>query len=140
MEIWVPDLDRSTESLGWLLESLGYASFQAWEHGRSWRMNATYIVLEESPALSERLHDRLRPGLNHLAFHAGSQSECDQLVSDSLRHGWTLLFPDLHPHAGGPDHYAGFLTDGDGFEVELVADDHAPVSPDSWRQSSRPTS
>lgn len=124
VEIWVPDLDRSTESLGWLLETLGYTSLQAWEHGRSWQLNATYIVLEESPALSEHHYDRLRPGLNHLAFHCGSEPACDQIVSDSFRHGWTLLFADLHPHAGGPDHYAGFLSDADGFEVELVADDH----------------
>jgi hypothetical protein len=36
-------------------------------------------------------------------------------------HGWTLLFPDRHPHAGGPDHYAAYLENTDGFEVELVA-------------------
>ena len=34
---------------------------------------------------------------------------------------WTLLFPDRHPHAGGPDSYAGYLANADGFEVELVA-------------------
>jgi hypothetical protein len=32
-----------------------------------------------------------------------------------------LLFPDRHPHAGGPDHYAAYLENTDGFEVELVA-------------------
>jgi hypothetical protein len=35
---------------------------------------------------------------------------------------WTLLFPEAHPHAGGPDHYAAYLVNTDGFEVELVAD------------------
>ena len=25
------------------------------------------------------------------------------------------------PHAGGPDSYAGYLVNADGFEVELVA-------------------
>jgi hypothetical protein len=34
---------------------------------------------------------------------------------------WTLLFPQAHPYAGGPDHYAAYLTNTDGFEVELVA-------------------
>jgi hypothetical protein len=36
-------------------------------------------------------------------------------------HGWTLLFPDRHPHAGGPHHYAADLANTDHFEVELVA-------------------
>ena len=35
--------------------------------------------------------------------------------------GWTLLFPDRHPQAGGPGTYAGCLANADGFEVELVA-------------------
>jgi hypothetical protein len=36
-------------------------------------------------------------------------------------HGWTLLFPDRHPYAGGPEHYAAYLVSTDDFEVELVA-------------------
>lgn len=40
---------------------------------------------------------------------------------DGPAHGWTLLFPERHPHAGGPDHYAAYLASTDGFEVELVA-------------------
>lgn len=31
------------------------------------------------------------------------------------------MFADLHPHAGGLDHYAAFLKNQDGFEIELVA-------------------
>ncbi|MGD0606944.1 MAG: hypothetical protein ABSA53_25565 [Streptosporangiaceae bacterium] len=45
----------------------------------------------------------------------------DALTSEAPAHGWTLLFPGLHPHAGGPDHYAAYLVSTDGFEVELVA-------------------
>jgi catechol 2,3-dioxygenase-like lactoylglutathione lyase family enzyme len=121
VELWVPDLARGISSIGWLLEALGYQEHQNWEHGCSWMLGDTYIVIEQSPALTSDVHDRLRPGLNHLAFHAGTAAEVDRLVSDSAHHGWTLLFPDLHPYAGGPDHYAGFLTDSDNFEVELVA-------------------
>ncbi|MGH3360034.1 MAG: hypothetical protein ACRDO7_14635 [Nocardioidaceae bacterium] len=36
-------------------------------------------------------------------------------------HGWTLLFPESLPFAGGPNHYAAYLTNTDGYEVELVA-------------------
>jgi probable phosphoglycerate mutase len=38
------------------------------------------------------------------------------------RRGWSLLFADRHPHAGGPEHYAAYLEDAAGFEVELVAE------------------
>jgi hypothetical protein len=51
---------------------------------------------------------------------------------ESQDHGWTLLFSENHPHAGGPDHYAGFLADIDGFEIELVAEDR-PKLPDTVR-------
>ena len=121
VELWVPDLNRATASLGWLLEALGYAPEQSWDHGRSWILDDTYIVVEQSPALSGEIHDRLKPGLNHLAFHAGSTSEFERIVSEALEHGWELLFADKHPYAGGSDHLAGYLTNADGFEVELVA-------------------
>ena len=32
------------------------------------------------------------------------------------------MFADRHPYAGGPDHYAAYLADPYGYEVELVAD------------------
>jgi catechol 2,3-dioxygenase-like lactoylglutathione lyase family enzyme len=123
VELWVPDLGRAVSSIGWLLEELGYQTFQDWDDGRSWRLGETYVVVEQSPALTGGTHDRQHPGLNHLAFHSGSRSETDRLVADAAGHGWTLLFPEDHPHAGGPDHYAGYLANADGFEVELVAGD-----------------
>ena len=126
--MWVPDLKRAIDSIGWLLTELGYAPYQNWGAGRSWRLEGTYIVAEQSPALTAEVHDRCRPGLNHLAFSVGDRAQVDMLVSQALEHGWTLLFPDRHPHAGGPDHYAGYLENSDGFEVELVSwqpDEHA---------------
>jgi catechol 2,3-dioxygenase-like lactoylglutathione lyase family enzyme len=91
---------------------------QSWEHGRSWRSGATYVVLEQSPALVGDRHDRRSPGLNHLAFWV--DGDLDALVTDAPAHGWRLLFPDRHPWAGGPDHRAAYLEDADGYEVELV--------------------
>ena len=121
VELWVPDLPRAVAQWGWLLGELGYTPFQDWPDGRSWRLGGTYIVVEQSPALSAPDHDRLRPGLNHLAFHAGSRAQVDTLAAEGPAQGWTLLFADRHPYAGGPGHYAAYLANGDGFEVELVA-------------------
>jgi catechol 2,3-dioxygenase-like lactoylglutathione lyase family enzyme len=121
IELWVPDLQRAVASWGWLLGELGYQPFQQWAAGRSWRLGETYIVVEQSPALRGGDHDRKRPGLNHLAFHVASPEQVDDLVARASQHGWTLLFADRHPHAGGAEHYAGYLEDADGFEIELVA-------------------
>lgn len=43
------------------------------------------------------------------------------LTESAQRHGWQLMFADRHPHAGGDQHYAAYLENDDGFEVELVA-------------------
>lgn len=121
IELWVPRLDEAIASLGWLLEDLGYEFFQSWDHGRSWQLDDTYVVVEQSPALTSDVLDRLRPRLNHLAFHAGTNDEVDELVRKALGHGWSLLFNEAHPYAGGPEHYAAYLSNVDGFEIELVA-------------------
>jgi catechol 2,3-dioxygenase-like lactoylglutathione lyase family enzyme len=121
VELWVPDLGRAVESWGWLLGELGYEQFQDWEDGRSWRAGPTYIVVEQSPAMIASEHERCRAGLNHLAFHVASRPRVDELAEAGPAHGWQLLFADNHPHAGGPDHYAAYMENADGYEVELVA-------------------
>lgn len=122
VEFWVPNLDRAIVSWGWLLTSLGYRMFQDWPGGRSWQAGSAYIVVEQSPARTASRHDRCRPGLNHLAFHVPSRQQVDELTAESQLHGWQLMFAEAHPHAGGPQHYAAYLENFDGFEVELVAD------------------
>ena len=121
IELWVPDLPRAITSFGWLLNALGYAEYQSWEAGRSWRLGATYIVVEQSPALTATHHERLRPGLNHLAFHVADAATVDALAAEATANGWRLMFADRHPHAGGREHYAAYLENDDAFEIELVA-------------------
>jgi catechol 2,3-dioxygenase-like lactoylglutathione lyase family enzyme len=124
IELWVPDLARAERSWGWLLTRLGAEPYQSWEHGRSWRWgpDGTYVVVEQSPALVGDRHERRSPGLNHLALWVGSPDELHALIEEAPAHGWTLMFADRHPFAGGPDHRAGYLEDADGYEVELVVE------------------
>jgi catechol 2,3-dioxygenase-like lactoylglutathione lyase family enzyme len=121
VELWVPDLDRAILSWGWLLTALGYRLYQDWPGGRSWGAGHTYIVVEQSPARTASRHDRCRPGLNHLAFFAADRVHVDELTAEALLHGWRLMFSDRHPYAGGEQHYAAYLENSDGFEVEIVA-------------------
>jgi catechol 2,3-dioxygenase-like lactoylglutathione lyase family enzyme len=121
LELWVGDLEAADASFGWLLQALGYELMDSWPVGRSWRLGGAYIVLESGPDVLATAHERRSPGLNHVAFHAGTEREVDDLTTEALRHGWSLLFADRHPHAGGPAHYAAYLENDEGFEVELVA-------------------
>jgi hypothetical protein len=121
LELWVDDLESAEASLGWLFVALGYELSRAWPDGRSWRLGETYIVVESGPDVVGEPHDRRRPGLNHLAFCVGAQRDVDELVIEAGQRGWSLMFADRHPYAGGPQHYAAYLENQDGFEVELVA-------------------
>lgn len=53
--------------------------------------------------------------------HAGDQAQVDGLTAAAAENGWSLMFADKHPHAGGPQTYAAYLSNADGYEVELIA-------------------
>ncbi|MBU1636116.1 VOC family protein [bacterium] len=121
VELYVSDLAKSREFWGWLLGELGYQEYQRWDSGVSWKLGETYLVLvqTEERFLSQPYH-RCRTGLNHLAFHAASREQVDELTEKLRRRGITILYEDRHPFAGGPDHYAVFFEDPDRIKVELV--------------------
>lgn len=122
LELWVGDLAAAEREWGWLLGELGYVCADRWRDGQSWRHPTSgYVVLEAGPDRSGD-HDRLRAGMNHVAFWAGVRADVDRLAAEAPARGWRLMFADRHPYAGGPDHYAAFLENGEGFEVELVAE------------------
>jgi catechol 2,3-dioxygenase-like lactoylglutathione lyase family enzyme len=124
VEIWVPDLSRAQESWGWVLNRLGWKDGDGWPGGMTWiAPDGSYVVVEQSPAMSSAEHDRMRPGMNHLALNATDRAEVDGIVAEASKHGWTLMFADRHPYAGGPQHYAAFLHNTDGYELEIVAPD-----------------
>ncbi|MDV3221059.1 MGMT family protein [Intrasporangium sp.] len=122
VELWVADIGAAKREWGWLLGRLGYRLGDDWGHGQAWELGPLYIVIESGPDVSPGRHERTRPGLNHLAFRAGSRQDVDDIVAARSDGGWTLMFTDRHPFAGGPQHYAAYLESGEGFEVELVAE------------------
>ena len=123
LQLWVPDLPRAERSWGWLLGELGFEPARRWEHGQVWRHGALAIVIEASPDMVPgMLHSRWRPGMNHVAFSAGTAEHVSELVRLGPEHGWTQLDADTrHPLPAAMA--VAFLEDSDGFEVELVADE-----------------
>ncbi len=58
VELWVPDLSRAVDEWGWLLGELGYEQYQDWPAGRSWILGGTYLVVEQSKAMTSDRHER----------------------------------------------------------------------------------
>lgn len=123
LQIWVPDLSRAQRSWGWLLGELGYELERSWDRGRLWRQDTTAIVIEASTDMVPgMLYSRLRPGLNHVAFHVARIDALNVLLDDAPNHGWRPLGVDPR-HPVSRRHSVAYLEDADGFEVELVAPD-----------------
>lgn len=120
LELWVQDFEVAESTLGWLFLRLGFPRKETWQAGASWQIGDLYLVLEAGPEVSGT-HDRRRAGLNHLAFSVADRAEVEAIAAESKARGWILMFEDLHPYAGGAKHYAAYLQDQQGFEVEIVA-------------------
>lgn len=125
LELWRDDATATDGPWPWLLHRLGWSRTDTWATGCTWSLDQAYVVLASGADHVLGRADRLRSGMNHLALWAGTRADVDALVREAPQHGWRLLFADRHPHAGGPDHYAAFLEDDAGFEVELVTDEPA---------------
>jgi hypothetical protein len=121
LELWMDDALGEDGAWPWLLRRLGYSLDNTWETGTSWRNGDAYIVLESGPDHVRGTTDRVRSGMNHIALWGGTRGEVDAIVAECVTHGWSLMFADRYPHAGGPGTYAAYLEDVQGFEVELVA-------------------
>ncbi|MFD3449375.1 VOC family protein [Microbacteriaceae bacterium 4G12] len=122
IELYVSNLQKTIEFWEWFLEELGYSPFQKWENGQSWKLGETYIVFVQA---EERFLDvpyhRCRVGLNHLAFHASSRQQVDEMTDKLKEQGVQALYTNKHPFAGGEKHYAVYFEDPDRIKVELVA-------------------
>jgi len=122
IELYVSDLKKTIDFWGWLLEELGYSLFQEWDSGRSWKLGETYLVfVQAEDSFLDVSYHRCRVGLNHLAFHASSRQQVDELTDKLQDKGIRILYTDKHPFAGGPEHYAVYFEDPDRMKVELVA-------------------
>ena len=121
VEVYVKDIKPTLEFWGWLLGELGYKPFQQWESGASFILGETYIVfVQAEQRFCDIPYHRCRPGLNHLAFQAGSREFVDEITQKLRAKGVTILYQDRHPFAGGKDCYGVFFEDPDRMKVEIT--------------------
>jgi catechol 2,3-dioxygenase-like lactoylglutathione lyase family enzyme len=120
IELYVSNLDKSVEFWGWFLSLLGYSEYQQWDKGRSWKLGPTYLVLVQ---VSERHSDipyhRCKVGLNHLAFHAASRQQVEEVANALCERGTAILYDS--PLSFEDGQYALYFEDPDRIKIELVA-------------------
>ena len=122
IEIYVSNLERSAGFWGWFLVKLGYEIYSEWNSGISFILEDTYICfVQTEPKYLDETYHRCRTGLNHLAFHAETKEQVDELTNELRSKGIKILYEKKHPYAGGNDYYAVFFEDPDRIKVELVA-------------------
>ncbi|MGC0370966.1 VOC family protein [Microbacterium sp. SLBN-111] len=121
VEIWVADLEQALAEWGWLLTELGFERQSTWSEGETWSAGGADLTLTSPPTLSGSTHDRRTPGVNHLAFAVDGRPRVDAIMATAAARGWRPLYHDRYPHAGGPQHYAGWLENSAGFKAEVVA-------------------
>lgn len=131
LELWTADLAAEAPAWDWLLSALGWRGEEdlTWEDGRIWRHpDGSYLVLEQSPDVVGASAERRRPGMNHVAFslpatgEAAGRAELDTVRENARAHGWTELFAERYPHAGGEEQLAWYAHSSEGVEVEVVVD------------------
>lgn len=118
VEIAATDYERAAAFYDWFLSALGYEPKDAWEGGRSWGRGPTYLVVKDADG--DEPFDRDAPGLDHLAFHAASREQVNEVTAGVRdRPEASVLYPDRHPYAGG--YYALYCEGPDGVVLEVVA-------------------
>ena len=121
LDLWMRDVATATGEWGWLLGELGWAAESAEELSPVWlHDDGTYFFLQAVVEDSGADHDRMLPGVNHLALTIDDRASLDRMRAESSEHGWHELFADRYPHAGGDEHTALYLESSEGFEVEIV--------------------
>lgn len=122
VELYASAFEKSVAFWDWFLDELGYEVYQEWDDGRSWKCGPTYLVVVRAPEeYEDEEYHRRHPGLNHLAFHADSRAQVDELTRKLRERGRTILYEDEHPYAGGEGYYALYFEDPERMKVEVVA-------------------
>ena len=121
IEIYVSNLKKSTVFWQTFLLSLGYSKYQEWPEGISWKLEFTYIVfVQTKQKYLDIPYHRCRTGLNHLAFHAISKEQFDEIAKLLTYKGITLLYGDKYRNNADPGIYAIYFEDPDRIKIELV--------------------
>jgi glyoxylase I family protein len=116
-----------------VLGFMGYRLIREDALGFDWELTrpdggfASIGLMKAEGAGLNREHDRYAPGLHHVAWHAASRKDVDNLYLLLIEIGATVLDPPADYPAYGDGYYAVFFSDRDGLKLEFV---HLPREAD----------
>jgi glyoxylase I family protein len=128
LDLNVSDLERSKVFYDRILRQIGYLpvnySPPGEPTGYDWKAPAAggvrfSIGLYRAQNTAARL-DRSAPGIHHLALHAASREQVDQLYQTLLEMKVQILDPPKDYPKYEPGYYAVFFLDPDGIKLEYV--------------------
>lgn len=123
LSIGVSDIDRSGAFYDAILIPLGYIrAFEDLRPGEKHQaIGYGQEINEDKFTIKERLSTELAPGPGfHIAFSAPSREAVDQWHNQGLGRGGTSQGEPKIWTQFGPDYYAPYLTDPDGWQLEAV--------------------
>ncbi|MEO6026421.1 MAG: VOC family protein [Candidatus Binatia bacterium] len=123
VDITVSDFRRAKEFYAQVMPLMGFERLPKECGAVAWR-GATILALQPAKAEEkDKAHSRYAPGLHHLAFRAPSRVAVDELHTQLVSLGVTILDPPAdYPYSAG--YYAVFFADPDGMKLEYV---HSPA-------------
>jgi len=123
IEIYVGDLEKTSEFWGWFFGELKYKPFQKWDKGMSYKLGGTYIVfVQVEEKFNNPKYHRKRIGLNHLAFRVNSKEEVDKFYTEFLNaNEIPTLYETPKPFPEYEEgYYAVYFEDPDRIKLEVA--------------------
>jgi catechol 2,3-dioxygenase-like lactoylglutathione lyase family enzyme len=125
VDLTVADFRRSKAFYESVLPRMGFTRLPKEFGAVAWRGQSIIAIQPAKPEERDRGHSRYAPGLHHLAFRAPSRAAVNELYTELLALGVTILDPPAdYPYSEG--YYAVFFADPDGLKLEYV---HCPALP-----------
>ena len=118
----VKDVKNSIEFYEPIMTFMDYELYDSNEFFALFRLKngiGDFIIIQSSPELAVRSHERFSPGFHHVSFNADAREQVDDLYELLLRNKVEILDPPCECEEYSPGYYAVYFEDPDGMKLEL---------------------
>ena len=118
----VKDVKNSVVFYEPIMSFMGYELYDSNEFFALFRLKnriGDLIIIQSSPELAGKSHERFAPGFHHVSFNADTRDQVDDLYELLLRNKVGILDPPCECEEYSPGYYAVYFEDPDGMKLEL---------------------